>query len=200
MESVRGRATAQPTGLTNSEAHRHVLVVDDDQTLLQVYEELLRRHGFVVTTCSESNRVLPLLKEGPYDVALLDIRMPGLEGTDLLPLMKRSCADLPVILVSAYCDESQTSYYLGLGAFAILRKPVSHEALVDTISRAVNEQEAIPLVLTNFSLREGRDQVYRKLILAALRKTHWNQVKAAELLGVSRYCLMRWVKRLGISY
>lgn len=199
MESGRRRAHAQPTGLAKSEVQPRVLVVDDDPKLLQIYEELLKRHGFVATTCSESARVLSLLKDGPYDVALLDIRMPGLEGTDLLPLMKRVCADLPVILVSAYCDESQASYYLGLGAFAILRKPVSHEAVVDTIIRAVNQQESIPLVLTNFSLREGRDRVYRKLILAALRKTRWNHVKAAALLGVSRYCLMRWVKRLGIA-
>jgi transcriptional regulator with GAF, ATPase, and Fis domain len=41
--------------------------------------------------------------------------------------------------------------------------------------------------------------VYRKLILAALTKTHWNQIKAAELLGVSRFCLMRWMKKLSVA-
>ena len=55
-------------------------------------------------------------------------------------------------------------------------------------------------MLRTLSLREGRDQVYRKLILCALQKVHWNQVRAAELLGVSRYCLIRWIKKLGISY
>ena len=72
--------------------------------------------------------------------------------------------------------------------------------MLDTLARALDRQEQIPLVLTSLSLRAGRDQLYRKLILAALRKTDWNQVKSAELLGVSRYCLIRWLKKLGISY
>lgn len=179
--------------------HR-VVVIDDDERLLSVYEGLLARRGFIVTTCPDSTQVMPLLKSNAYEVVLLDIRMPGFEGTDLLPLIKKACPDLPVILVSAYCDEANAGYYHSLGAFAILTKPFSHEALLDAVARALKEQEQIPLILTNLSLREGRDQLYRKLILSALRKTDWNQVKAAALLGVSRYCLIRWLKKLGISY
>jgi len=179
--------------------HR-VLVIDDDEKLLTVYEGLLSRRGFLVTTCPDSTQAMPLLKSSAYEVVLLDIRMPGLEGTDLLPLIKKACPELPVILVSAYCDEANAGYYHSLGAFALLTKPFSHEVLLDAVARALEQQEEIPLVLTNLSLREGRDQLYRKLILAALRRTDWNQVKAAELLGVSRYCLIRWLKKLGISY
>jgi len=179
--------------------HR-VLVIDDDEKLLTVYDGLLARRGFIVTTCPDSTQVIPLLKSNAYEVVLLDIRMPGFEGTDLLPLIKKVYPDLPVILVSAYCDEASVGYYHSLGAFAIISKPFSHEVVLDAVARALAQQEQIPLTLTNLSLREGRDQLYRKLILAALRKTGWNQVKAAELLGVSRYCLIRWLKKLGISY
>ncbi|MBI4342658.1 MAG: response regulator [Candidatus Omnitrophica bacterium] len=182
-----------------SNGHR-VLVIDDDEKLLGVYEGLLARHGFAVTTCPDTTQVLPLLKASAFEVALLDIKMPGIEGTDLLPLIKKLCPDLPVILVSAYCDDANAGYYHSLGAFGIIPKPFSHEILLDTVSRALDEQEHIPMVLTSLSLRDGRDQLYRKLLLTALRKTEWNQVKAAELLGVSRYCLIRWLKKLGISY
>ena len=82
----------------------------------------------------------------------------------------------------------------------MVQKPFSHEILLDTIARALDRQQQIPLTLTSLLLREGRDQLYRKLILVALQKTDWNQVKAAELLGVSRFCLIRWLKKLGISY
>lgn len=174
------------------------LVIDDDPKLLQVYEELLSRQGFTITTCAESAQTISHLKAQAYDVVLLDIRMPGMEGTDLLPLIKRLCPELPVIIVSAYCDELSRGHYHALGAFEIVSKPFSHELLLDTVERALARQERIPLVLTNLSLRQGRDQVYRKLILAALQRTDWNQVKAAELLGVSRYCLIRWMKTLGI--
>ena len=71
--------------------------------------------------------------------------------------------------------------------------------LLDTIQRALQQEERIPLILTSLSLEAGRDLVYQKLIVAALRRTNWNQVKAAQLLGVSRYWLIRWMKRLGIS-
>jgi DNA-binding NtrC family response regulator len=179
--------------------HR-VLVIDDDERILKICEELLVHRGFVVTTCADSTQAIPLLKSGAYEVVLLDIRMPGFEGTDLLPLIKKAAPDLPVILVSAYCDDTNRNYYHTLGAFDVVEKPFSHEVLLDTVARALEWQEQIPFVLTSLSLREGRDHLYRKLILAALRKTDWNQVRAAELLGVSRYCLIRWLKKLGIAY
>lgn len=179
---------------------RRILAIDDDEKILKIYDELLQQRGFAVTKCPDPTQVVALLKTTTYDAALLDIRMPGLEGTDLLPIVKKVRPDLPVILVSAYCDDVNAGYYHSLGAFDIVSKPFSSEMLVGTIARAIEQEERIPLVLTSLSLREARNQTYRKLILAALRKTNWNQVKAAELLGVSRYCLMRWIKKLGIAY
>lgn len=179
---------------------RRLLVVDDDPKIAQLYEELFAPRGFAVTLCTDSAKALPLVKEGAYDAVLLDVRMPGTEGTELLPLMKKIAPDLPVIIVSAYCEPANAGYYFSLGAFDIIGKPFSAEKVLDTVMRALEQQERVPLVLDTLSLREARDQVYRKLIVAALRKTNWNQVKAAELLGVSRYCLSRWLKKLGISY
>jgi DNA-binding NtrC family response regulator len=179
---------------------RRALWIDNEPKLLQHGKELLSRDGFDVATCPDPTQAIALLKAQVFDVVLLDIRMPGLEGTDLLPLIKKIRPELPVILVSAYCDEAQASYYHGLGASGLIAKPFSPEQLRDTVAKVIHEQEEIPVVLTSLSLREGRDQIYRKLILAALRRTNWNQVKAAELLGVSRFCLIRWIKKLGIAY
>ena len=179
--------------------HR-VLLIDDDQEILKTCEELLCQNGFQVTPCSDSTQVMSLLKGAPFDVAVLDIRMPGMEGTDLLPLIKKVCPDLAVIIASAYCEDSDRGYYHELGACEAISKPFSPEVLLDAVYRAADQKERIPLTLTSFSLREARDLVYRKVILSALRKTNWNQVKAADLLGVSRYCLMRWIRKLGIAY
>ena len=181
-------------------AGHRILAIDDDEKILNICKDLLTHKGFAVTTCPDSTQVIPLLKSSAFEAVLLDIRMPGFEGTDLLPLIKKVSPELPVILVSAYCDEASAGYYHSLGAFDIIGKPFSNEVLLDTVERALSRQEKIPLVITSLSLRESRDQLYRKLILSALRKTDWNQVKAAELLGVSRYCLIRWLKKLGISY
>lgn len=175
------------------------LVVDDDPKILVVYQELLARRGFAVTACADSAQALSQVRGEAFHIVLLDVRMPGLEGTDLLPLIKRFQPKLPVIIVSAYCDEASKSYYHAMGAFEAISKPFSQERLLDAVDRALAKQESIPLALTSLSLQEGREQVYRKLILAALQRTGWNQVRSAELLGVSRYCLIRWMKKLGLS-
>ena len=179
---------------------RRVLVIDDDKKVLRVCEELLTRRDYAVTTCRDSTQAIPLVKRQAFDIVLLDIRMPGFEGTDLLPLLKKIHPDLPVILVSAYCDKAELSRYHALGAFDAISKPFSHELLLETIARALTRQEQIPLVLTGLSLREGKEQLYRKLIVTALHQANWNQVKAAKLLGISRYGLIRWLKQLEISY
>ena len=184
----------------DTERVRRILVIDDEQKSLASCQELLTLHGFAVVACPDSTQVISLLKAQVFDAVVLDIRMPGMEGTDLLPLMKKIRPALPVILVSAFCSEEDASYYHSLGAFESLSKPFSSEALVDAVRRAIDQQDRIPMELRGFSLREARDQMYRKLILAALRRTNWNQVKAAELLGISRYCLMRWMKKLGVVY
>ena len=184
-------ATPRPT-------HR-LLAVDDDAKILAFYRKLLTARGFEVTTCADSTKVLPLLKTTRFHVALLDLRMPKLDGTDLLPLMKRLRPELPVIVVSAYGQTPHGAYAQELGAADVVSKPFSQEALIAAVSRAVNEEEHIPLLLTSCSLKEGRELLYRRLILHALRKTGWNQGKAAALLGVSRYGLIRWIKRLNLS-
>ncbi|MBI3322455.1 MAG: response regulator [Candidatus Omnitrophica bacterium] len=179
---------------------RRVLVVDDEQENLESCRDLLAQEGYAVELCRDSTQVIPLLKAQAFDAVVLDIRMPGIEGGDLLPLIKKVHSQLPVIIASAYCDETNRKHYHSLGAFEAIAKPFSRETFLDAVSRAVRQEEEIPIVLTKFSLLEARDQVYRKLILNALRRTDWNQVRAAELLGVSRYCLMRWIRKLSISY
>ena len=175
-----------------------VLLVDDEADTLTVCAAGLTAHGCAVTTCADSAKVLTLLRTRAMDVVVLALRMPTLEGTDLLPLIKQQHPDLPVIIASAYCDEASARYCRELGACEVLGKPFTQEALLGAIHHALHEEEAIPLVLTTLSLAEAREQVYRRLILAALRKTRWNQTRAAVHLGISRYSLLRWMKRLGL--
>ena len=176
-----------------------VLLVDDDGDALTVCESSLTARGFAVTACADSAQVMALVRTRPFDVAVLDLRMPTLEGTDLLPLIKKDHPDLPVIIASAYCDDASVRYCREMGAREIISKPFGQDALVAAIYRALSDEEAIPIMLTSLSLTEARDQVTRRLILAALRKAEWNQSRAAIFLGISRYALLRWIKRLGLA-
>lgn len=179
---------------------QRILVIDDDPSMCKLTEMALKRSGYGVTVCTDSTKAMDLLKDGPYSCVLLDIRMKGLEGTELLPLIKHTFPTLPVVLVSAYLDRSNASYYASLGAFELVTKPYTDELLLDVVSRAVAGTETIPVTLTSLSLAEGRDQVFRRLIIAALQRSKWNQVKAAKLLGISRYSLMRWLRKLQITF
>ncbi len=177
-----------------------VLVVDNDPRICKLAQRILTERGYAVAACAESGRAMNLLKETPYDCVLLDIRMEGLEGTELLPIIKRNFPTLPVIVISGYCEHEDATYYNSLGAFDVLTKPFTDERLVEAVNRAVGLGETIPLVLTSLSLAEARDQAYRKVIVTALRRTNWKQVGAARLLGISRYSLIRWLHRLQIRY
>lgn len=177
-----------------------VLIVDDDPNMCQLTDMALSNHGYQAAICTDSAQAMDLLKESPYSCVILDIRMKGMEGTELLPIIKRNYPTLPVILVSAYCDRTNASYYISLGAFEVLAKPYTDDLLLDVVSRAVGARDTIPVVLTSLRLEEARAQMFRKLIITALRRTDWNQVKAAKLLGISRQSLIRWLHKLEITY
>ncbi len=179
---------------------KKVLAVDDDAVECELIGNLLEHKGYDVTACTDSHQAIDMIAAGEFDCILLDLHMNGLDGTELLPIIKHKFPELPVIIVSGFVDASNQRYYNSLGAFEVLGKPFSREHLLDALKRAVGVTETIPLVLDNLSLLDARDRVYRKLIVTALRRANWNQIKAAKLLGISRHCLMRWLKKLQITY
>lgn len=182
------------------ESEKQVLVVDDDPQIARYLERLLNSHGYQSTVCSDGALVINALNLAPYSCVLLDIQLKNLEGTELLPIIKHRFSNLPVILVSAFLDSSNTGYYSSLGAFDFISKPFSKDRLLDSVDRAVGSRTTIPITLNTLSLNTARDQIYRKLIVTALSQTDWNQVKASKLLGISRYSLRRWLHRLSIIY
>lgn len=191
---------AKPNAAGDEPVRYQVLAVDDDPTECELLRDVLSKQQYDLISCTESRKAMEILDEGQYDCVLLDLHMHGMDGTELLPIIKHKFADLPVIIVSGFVDSSNHRYYTSLGAFEVLAKPFSRDQLLDALRRAVGSTETIPLMLDSLSLSEARDRVYRKLIVTALRRADWNQVRAAKLLGVSRHCLMRWLKKLQIHY
>jgi len=178
-----------------------VLVVDDDPSMGLLATRVLGPHGYHVSPCTDSLQALPMLQQGRYGCVLLDLSMPGLQGTHLLPIIKHNFASLPVIIVSGHYTPADAGYYCSLGADELLAKPFDPELLVRVVKRATGVTDAIaPLVLTSLMLSEARDQAYRTVIVTALRQAGWNQVKASSLLGISRYSLIRWMRKLDITY
>jgi len=79
-----------------------ILIVDDEKNLLKLYEKEFTEEGYRVTTASSGPEALQKLQRDPFDLVILDIRMPDLNGVDTLKKVMESASRVPVILNSAY--------------------------------------------------------------------------------------------------
>ncbi len=116
-----------------------VVVVDDDAENCQALSELLATEGFEVfpflsaaAACSaiQSGRIAP-------EAVIADVRMPSFDGVTLLNAVKGERADMPVILVSAFPDESVWREAIRLGAEDVFPKPIRGHALAETLRTAI---------------------------------------------------------------
>lgn len=115
-------------------------IVDDDRSIRWVLQKALEAVDITVKAFESGDLVLEQLKRGtdnPPDVLVSDIRMPGLDGLQLLSEIQRTQPDLPVIIMTAYSDlDSAVSVYEG-GAFEYLPKPFDVDEAVDLVQRAI---------------------------------------------------------------
>ena len=117
-----------------------VLVVDDDPTLCQYLKEVLSGEGYAVATCSSAAQAVDDVKQGRYQIVLLDIRMPEVSGVELLTKIRAIDSDLCVIVMTAYPSIDSAVEIMKLEAFDYLRKPFEADQLRATIRRAVREK------------------------------------------------------------
>jgi len=116
-----------------------VWVVDDDRSIRWVFEKALTREGIPFKTFAQTSDALAELDQGPPQVLVSDIRMPGTSGLELLQAVKQRCPNLPVIVMTAYSDlESAVAAFQG-GAYEYLPKPFDVDQAVDLIRRALDE-------------------------------------------------------------
>ena len=126
-----------------SEASPSVLVVDDDPDNCRNLADILTDLGYRVDVAHDGPSGLSLLEARPYDVALLDYKMPGMTGLDLYHRIKGVRAGTVAVLVSAYTDPATRAAALEAGVWKVLPKPVDLPALLRLVGEAVGQ----PLVL-----------------------------------------------------
>lgn len=181
-----------------------ILIVDDDTALAQDAKENLEHETEVdleVDICPDSTQVIPCLskKNKYYDVVLLDIKMPKLNGAEVLQLIKKKFPDIHVIIISAYLDEYSRDELIRLGAYHVFEKPCDYHKVKEFIKRAIDDIEITTLRLKGLDLRKALYQVAKEVIFKALRRNDWHLEKTAESLNITRWCLDRWMKKLYIK-
>lgn len=112
---------------------RRILIVEDDQTLRQALTFNLTREGYEVGSSGNGERGLALARSERYDVILLDLMLPGMNGMELLRALRREGNTTPVIILSAKGDEVDRIVGLKVGADDYMSKPFSRPELLARI-------------------------------------------------------------------
>jgi two-component system, OmpR family, alkaline phosphatase synthesis response regulator PhoP len=111
---------------------KRVLVVEDDPDIVELVSLYLSRDGWTVDTVSDGRRALDTLRQGSYQLVVLDLQLPGLDGLSLCSELRRDRAtrDVPVVMLTARGDEADRIVGLEMGADDYVVKPFSPKELV----------------------------------------------------------------------
>lgn len=130
---------------------KSILLIDDDDSIRRVVEYNLREEGYDVTTAPSGTEGLRLFQDRAVDLVLTDIRMPEMDGLDLLVRLKAMQPDLPVVLLTAHGTISSAVEAMKLGAFDYLTKPFDRDRLRATVRKALDMAD---LATENRQLRQ----------------------------------------------
>lgn len=118
-----------------------LLVVDDEQRFLFTTEKLLKRQGFDVLTAESGGRALMILKEHDVKVVILDVKMPGICGIEILKEIKRLYPHLAVIMLTGHATVPSAVEAMRMGATDYLMKPVAMDQLISKVREVVERNK-----------------------------------------------------------
>ncbi len=117
-----------------------ILVVDDNQDLLETFAMILKRRGYHVQTAGNGLSAINKFKEQNFDVTLMDIVMPEMNGVDAFKKIKEIHPEAPIILMTAYTDEEMIQSAKNEGVCQIIHKPIHIEQLIELINETAGNQ------------------------------------------------------------
>jgi CheY-like chemotaxis protein len=117
-----------------------VLLVDDEEPIVEMGKEMLKRMGYRVTACSSSTEALELIRTAPdqYDVVITDQTMPHMTGDQLVGELLKIRPDLPIILITGFSERVTSQNYRKLGIRELVMKPLISRELGSAIRRAMS--------------------------------------------------------------
>ena len=115
-----------------------ILVVDDEPNMLRLLKTILMdKTGYEVTTTNNPLEVSKLLQEGHYDLVVTDLKMPLVDGIDLIGIVKNIDATMPIIVITAYGTIETAEEAIQKGAYDFITKPFRKETILITIKRGL---------------------------------------------------------------
>jgi DNA-binding NtrC family response regulator len=118
-----------------------VLLVDDEAEFASTLAERLMLRGIEAEVATSGVVALKHIRQGGFDIMILDVKMPGIDGLELMTEVKRRQPDLPVILLTGHGSVASAKTGIKAGAFDCLMKPIDIDELVEKIKRAADGKE-----------------------------------------------------------
>ncbi|HYM24792.1 MAG TPA: sigma-54 dependent transcriptional regulator, partial [Vicinamibacterales bacterium] len=139
--------------------HGTILVVDDEEIMREILETLLTREGYDVRVAGSGAEGLDLARSQPFDAAIVDIMMPGLDGIATLDELKRIDEDLAVVIITAFASVESAISAMKAGAFDYVTKPFKNDEVLVVVRNAMERRR---LVHENRNLRQNIQERYHK--------------------------------------
>ena len=125
--------------MTNGKSQ--VLVVDDEEAICQLISHLLEQEGFVPLVALDGKTALQQLRTASPDVLIVDLKLPDLDGLEILRQAKALDEDLPVVILTAHAEVHGAVEAMRAAAFDYLAKPYDHQELVRVVRRALAQRQ-----------------------------------------------------------
>jgi two-component system response regulator PilR (NtrC family) len=132
--------------------HTSILVVDDEEIMREILETLLSREGYSVRTAASGAEGIELAKSIPFDAAIVDVMMPGMDGMAVLNELKKLDDEFPVIMITAFASVENAIAAMKRGAFDYITKPFKNDEVLVVIRNAVERRQ---LIAENTALKQN---------------------------------------------
>jgi len=136
-----------------------ILVIDDEEIMREILDALLTREGYHVRLAASGEEGLELARAEPFDAAIVDVMMPGLDGIATLEELRKLDDDLPVLMLTAFASVETAIAAMKLGAFDYVTKPFKNDEVLVVVRNAVERRQ---LVAENTALRQTLQAQYRR--------------------------------------
>lgn len=123
--------------MATMESKSRVLVVDDENAVRSSFDRVLSESGYTVNTASDGPSALSRLDAEPYDLVFVDLRMPGMDGMEVVKRIRTTQPGVQVVVVTGYGTETTMSEARDLGVFDFVPKPLAPSDLTDLAARAL---------------------------------------------------------------
>lgn len=142
-----------------------ILLAEDDENIRNIVSDALGMAGYEVIACGDGTAALQAVWEGGFDLALLDVGMPGVDGFEVLSLIARECPGVPAIMLTARSDEEDRIRGLKLGADDYVVKPFSIRELAARMEAVLRRSPERPKAVREMVVPAGRLDAGRQTVV-----------------------------------